>query len=312
MGQIDIDLPKVSIIIPTYNRRNLLKKLLKSLTKSYYPKNKIEVIVVDDGSDEAIDSVINIFRSQFYRLIYLRNSRPMLKSYCVNHAAKKAKGEYLFIVDDDNEVSPECIYNLVKTLIENPNACIVAPVTLFKGTDIIKYCGGFYHPITGKAVYPFRGKRYDVIRNMPPIPAEVTPNAFMVSKDSFWNVGGFDEKEFPIGDEDGEFQLRVKKAEKKELYITPKAVVYEVTESLITGERLYSLRIYYLLRGKIKLIIRHKKKWQVLTFIAFLPAYYIFYQYLILRKSDKKIDNTKALIRGIIDGLCFKGGVVYG
>ena len=54
-------------------------------------------------------------------------------------------------------------------------------------------------------------------------------------------MGGFDEKEFPIGDEDGEFQLRVEKVEKKELYIVPKAVIYEVSESLMTGERLYPL-----------------------------------------------------------------------
>jgi hypothetical protein len=307
---MDANLPKISIVIPTYNRKNLLKKLLESLTKSHYPKKKVEVIVVDDGSDEAIDDIINSFQSRFYRLVYLRNNEPMLKSYCVNRAAMKAKGDYLFIVDDDNEVSPECIYNLVKAL-ENPNACIVAPVTLFKGTDIIKYCGGFYHPITGKAVYPFQGEKYNIIKDKPLLSAEVTPNAFMVRKDSFWNVGGFDGKEFPIGDEDGEFQLRVKKAEKKELYIVPRAIVYEVSESLMTGERLYPLRIYYLLRGKIKLIIRHKKKWQILTFVVFLPAYYLFYQYLILRRSNRKLDNTKALIRGIFDGLRFKEGVVY-
>jgi len=307
----DEDLPMVSVIIPTYNRKKLLEELLKSLTKTIYPKEKIKVIVVDDGSKDSVKDVVNKYKHEFRRVIYLRNDNPMLKSYCVNRAAMKAKGDYLFIVDDDNEVSPSCIYNLVKALMNQPDACIVAPVTLFKKTDIVKYCGMFYHPITGIALYPFQGKKYNTIEDIPLIPAEVTPNAFMVSRDSFWNVGGFDEKAFPIGDEDTEFQLRVKKAEKKKLYIVPKATVYEVSESLMTGERLYPLRIYYLLRGKVKLIMRHKKRWQKLTFVLSLPIYYLFYQYLILRKSNTKISNTKALIKGIIDGLLFRDGIVY-
>lgn len=300
-----------SIIIPTYNRKKLLEKLLTSLVKQNYPKDKLEILIIDDASIEPVDEIIKTFQKQFSRLFFLRNYKPMLKSYCINLAAKVAKGEYLFIVDDDNEVHPNCINELVKALKENHDAAIIAPVTLLKGTNLIKYCGSCYHPITGKAIYPHQKENYEILKNKPLIVAEVTPNAFMVSKQSFWKVGGFDEVEFPIGDEDGEFHLRLKKLENKKLFIAPKAIIYEVAESLMTGERLYPLRIYYLLRGKIKLIIRHKRKWQILTFLMFLPAYYLFYQLLIIHKAKNKIGCTMALIRGIYDGLRFKKGVVY-
>src|SRR2546421_12644556 len=45
-------LPTLSVIIPTYNRKILLREALKSLTRQTYPHDRIEVIVVDDGSTD--------------------------------------------------------------------------------------------------------------------------------------------------------------------------------------------------------------------------------------------------------------------
>ena len=66
-------LPFVSVIVPTYNRAHLLKQLLWSLAHQDYPKDRYEVIVVDDGSSDETPEVINELRHQRpYTFKYLR------------------------------------------------------------------------------------------------------------------------------------------------------------------------------------------------------------------------------------------------
>ncbi|MDI6839529.1 MAG: glycosyltransferase [bacterium] len=94
---------KASIIIPTHNRVNSLKKLLYALSKQNYPKEEFEVIVIDNGStDETYE-----FLSQFIGI----NPELNLKiiRYSVNQGAAKAhndgikiaKGEIIILLDDD-------------------------------------------------------------------------------------------------------------------------------------------------------------------------------------------------------------------
>ena len=54
---------KVSIIIPTYNYANFIKKAIESIKEQTYPQNLIEIIVVDDGS---IDNTENVLSDLIY------------------------------------------------------------------------------------------------------------------------------------------------------------------------------------------------------------------------------------------------------
>jgi len=103
--------PKVSIIIPTYNEENNIRRLIVSVNKQTY-KN-IEVIVVDDGS---ADSTVEI-ATKLKARVFARDHAE--RSVQRNFGAQKAKGKYLFFLDSDmeltNNVVAECVKKLQKT-----------------------------------------------------------------------------------------------------------------------------------------------------------------------------------------------------
>lgn len=86
----------VSVIVPVYNSQNYLKKCLKSLDNQTYPKELYEVIVVDNGSEEDIKSVVN----QFAQAKYAYESQP--GSYVArNKGISIASGEIIAFTDAD-------------------------------------------------------------------------------------------------------------------------------------------------------------------------------------------------------------------
>lgn len=101
---------KVSIIIPTHNRvKELTERCLPSIWNQAY--KDYELIIWDDAStDETQDKL------KFRNLRYFRNPRNMGKSYSVNQAVKQAKGEYILVVDDDNELHPKYLELAVETI----------------------------------------------------------------------------------------------------------------------------------------------------------------------------------------------------
>src|SRR5205085_2187047 len=98
MGQGE---PFFSIIIPTYARLERLAICLGALARLEYPRDRFEVIVVDDGSDRSPESVISNFRDRF-NIILLKQSHAG-PATARNAGARKAKGDLLAFTDDDCE-----------------------------------------------------------------------------------------------------------------------------------------------------------------------------------------------------------------
>lgn len=105
----------VTIIIPTYNRKELVKKTLLSLEKQTYPKDKFEIIVVDDGSIDGTEEIISELKKKLkLDLLYFKqnNQGPAAAR---NVGIRNAKGEYIYFVDDDIELSPTCLEERMKS-----------------------------------------------------------------------------------------------------------------------------------------------------------------------------------------------------
>jgi mycofactocin glycosyltransferase len=88
--------PSISIIIPTRDRGELLVECLESLYTQDYPSNRIEIIVVDDGS---LDETQKFVSGCSCKLLTNHQSRG--QSYCRNIGARQATGEILAFLDDD-------------------------------------------------------------------------------------------------------------------------------------------------------------------------------------------------------------------
>ncbi|MBT5874850.1 MAG: glycosyltransferase [Candidatus Latescibacteria bacterium] len=111
-----------SVIIPTCNRPDQLSESLKSLELQSYPKEKMEVIVVDDGSDTSPELIISGVASRLNaRLITQRNGGPAAAR---NTGAAQAKGQILVFTDDDCMPEPNWLENLVDASRRNPGYLI--------------------------------------------------------------------------------------------------------------------------------------------------------------------------------------------
>ena len=98
---MDKSILNVSVIIPTYNRKNLLKRALQSVSiQTFAPQ---EIIVVDDGSSDGSKDW-TLERFPFIRYIYQDNSGV---SSARNRGIREAKGSWIAFLDSDDEWMPD-------------------------------------------------------------------------------------------------------------------------------------------------------------------------------------------------------------
>jgi glycosyltransferase involved in cell wall biosynthesis/radical SAM superfamily enzyme YgiQ (UPF0313 family) len=111
--------PKLSVVLTTYNRPNLLEKTLAGFISQTAPKEDFEVIVIDDGSQPPVKDVADKFRSSInIRYIYQQNSGLAAAR---NKGIKAAKGRLVLFSDDDDVPSPELIAEHLRSHGENPD-----------------------------------------------------------------------------------------------------------------------------------------------------------------------------------------------
>lgn len=125
--------PKVSIIIPTYNREQYIVEALESALAQTYPN--LEIIVVDDGSKDGTRSAIEPFLSdQSGRRVACFYQENKGVSAARNLGIQKAKGDYLLFLDSDDIAQPNLVEALVSALGSDP-ACGVAYSEFLYFTD---------------------------------------------------------------------------------------------------------------------------------------------------------------------------------
>jgi glycosyltransferase involved in cell wall biosynthesis len=109
---------KISIIIPTYNREKKLRECLNSLIFQDYPKNKMEILVIDNNSKDNTKKIINDFSLKYPFVKYLFEKTE--SSYiCRNKAMKKALGDIICFLDDDCIVNRDWIKKINETHNKN-------------------------------------------------------------------------------------------------------------------------------------------------------------------------------------------------
>jgi len=92
-------MPKVSVVIPTHNRPELLKKAVHSVLAQTY--QDFEIIVIDDGTEERADKIVASFKDK--RIKYIQHREEKGGSAARNTGIKNSRGEYIAFLDDDDE-----------------------------------------------------------------------------------------------------------------------------------------------------------------------------------------------------------------
>ncbi|RCO21261.1 glycosyltransferase family 2 protein, partial [Escherichia coli] len=98
------DYPLVSIIIPTYNSSDYITETLTKLEKQTYPN--FEIVIVNDGSKDNTSNVLREYGLTHSRLIIINKENGGVSS-ARNTGIRKAQGQFICFMDDDDEIDPK-------------------------------------------------------------------------------------------------------------------------------------------------------------------------------------------------------------
>ncbi len=111
-------LPYISIITPTYNRKNLFNIWISNYNRIDYPKNKIEFIIIDDGNDNLRSILPNDIRIKYIK-IQTENNQPLTIGRKRNLGVKYANYNIIVHMDDDDYYPSYSVKTRVKILLQN-------------------------------------------------------------------------------------------------------------------------------------------------------------------------------------------------
>jgi len=118
--------PLVSICTPTFNRRPFIPIIIKCFENQTYPRNKMEWIIVDDGTDKIEDLVKHIPEVKYFRY-----EEKMSLGKKRNITNEKASGDIIIYMDDDDYYPPERVSHAVTMLRTNPKALCAGSSAMF-------------------------------------------------------------------------------------------------------------------------------------------------------------------------------------
>lgn len=169
----------VSVIIPAYNVSQYVRQTVFSVIIQSY-KN-LEIIIVNDGSTDDTNEIINEYVSKDSRIIVINQENKGLAS-ARNTGIKHAKGEYLCIIDSDDIMLPNKIYEQYKFLENNPECD-------FTYSDLYHFIDGtnkiYHHLVSELSLDPYTSLLYG---------NAINPNAVFFRRAVYDKWGGFDER----------------------------------------------------------------------------------------------------------------------
>lgn len=180
--------PFISVVVATFARPRQLQLCLESMARLEYPRDRFEVIVVDDGSPVPLDSIVEQFKSALpVKLLRQQNAGAAAAR---NFGAMHARGELIAFTDDDCCPLRDWLTTLAQSYAKNPNAAIGGitindlPNNAFAAASqiLIDYLYEYYHPAHLDRFF--------------------ASNNLAVAKSHFDAIGGFDTRFPRAGAED--------------------------------------------------------------------------------------------------------------
>ena len=111
--------PKVSVVIPTYNREKTLPRAVESVINQTY--TNWELIIVDDASKDNTEKLVKKYLSE--KIKYFKNPENKQKSYSRNYGIKQARGEFIAFLDSDDEWLPEKLEEQINVVGDEYDGC---------------------------------------------------------------------------------------------------------------------------------------------------------------------------------------------
>jgi len=230
-----------SIIIPAFNEENTLEKTVKSALELNYPKDKYEIIIVDDGSTDktAIIGKALAKKNKNVKYLYKKNGG---KGSALNLGIAKSKGELIISLDADSMVTPDALKHMIPYFSDPQVMCVTPAMKVYKPKGILQRIQAIEYDLG-----IFLRKAFTKINAV-----HVTPGPFSTYRKIFFEkYGGYDEKNIT---EDMEIALRIQSNHYK-IENSPRAVVYTVSPNKFLALTKQRRRWYF---GMIKNLMKYK------------------------------------------------------
>ncbi len=135
--------PKVTIQLPFYNESHVASRILDACINLDYPKNKLEIIVIDDSND-GTSKIVDKYRTQFNHLIKVirRSTRKGYKAGALQDALEISSGEFISVFDADYTPSKDLLKIMIPYLYLKENVAFVQARWGYLDRDFSWYAKG--------------------------------------------------------------------------------------------------------------------------------------------------------------------------
>jgi len=174
------DWPLLSVIIPAYQEEDCIRETMESVLKADYPKEKLQIIVINDGSTDRTEEIAKQVASENLTYdITVISQKNAGKAAALNKGMKLAKGPFVATMDSDSSVYPDAPKKLISYFVSDDIAAVVPamkvrePKTFLQKLQWYEYnVNMFYKELMGRvdALHvipgPFPVYRTDILRKV--------------------------------------------------------------------------------------------------------------------------------------------------
>lgn len=221
-----------SIIVPVFNKSDLTKNCIESIYK-HTDLNSFELIIVDNGSTDDTQFVVDEFKKKYSNITYLKNSENLGYAKANNIGAKISNSDYLLLLNNDTAVINNWLSPMLELIVKDKSIAAVGAKLLFSD-NTIQHAGvaiidhkKFNDPILAKHLFYKFDRDNDHVNKAMEYQA-VTGACMLLNKQYFFEVGGLDES-YWNGYEDVDLCFRLREKGYKIIY-QPKSEVYHFEE----------------------------------------------------------------------------------
>jgi GT2 family glycosyltransferase len=287
------DLPFISIITLNYNQTDTTCAFLESTRQLQYPN--YEILVCDMAS--ASDPSSKILAGNYPHTRLLKSKKNLGFAGGNNWGMRQAKGDFLFIVNNDTEVTPSLLHKLIEPFFLDPEIGVTCPkIKYYSNPNMIQYAG--FNPMN---VYTGRTTSIGSMEvdrgqyNMSRVTSAAHGCAMMVKREILEKVGMFAEKFF-LYYEEWDWSARITKANYK-IWYTADAEIYH-KESLTVGKS-NPIKVYYHTRNRILYMRRHSNVFQF-TIFSMVFIFFVVPKTLLVYFFNKEFLQLRYFIKGIL------------
>lgn len=235
-------LPPISIIIPAHNEAAKIERSIKTIIEARYPKEKKEIIVIDDGSTDNTYALALPYARRGDIKLFRREIKSGSKGKAINYGLLFAKNEIVLIVDADTQYDVNSLYEIVKPFQDRDVTAVAGNVQITNKNNLISLCQAYEYQLSMEL-----GKRIQALFGS----VLIASGAFgAFKKENVRSIGKYDDDTITE-----DFDTSLKMLKRSKIIYAPKALAWTICPD--SWKVWWKQRVRWS-RGELECFIKHK------------------------------------------------------